>query len=146
MGLASLPPPKHFHGADPRPAPGRWHRDTSSATYSVPPPSTSDITIKAFLYVHDTAPDQGPNAVLRGSHRIPWAPDGVYDLFGAGYSGFAGSGLGYAVSDGFCPLEALPNKVVFAASAGDIILFDIVRAMQSPPLAARGMTVFSIKT
>ena len=67
----------------------------------------------------------------------------MYDLFGAGYRGFAGSGLGYAVSDGFCPLEALPNKVVFAASAGDIILFDIVRAMQSPPLTARGMTVFS---
>jgi len=56
----------------------------------------------------------------------------VYDLFGAGYRGFAGSGLGYAVSDGFCPLEALPNKVVFAASAGDIILFDIVSQRISP--------------
>jgi hypothetical protein len=49
--------------------------------------------LKCFLYLNDVGLDQGPTAVLRGSHRLPWAPDGIYDLHGAGYRGFAGAAV-----------------------------------------------------
>jgi hypothetical protein len=42
------------------------------------PPRTP--ILKCFIYLNDVAYDQGPTAVLRGSHLLPWAPDGLYDL------------------------------------------------------------------
>ena len=113
--------------------------------------------LKCFLYLNDVGLDQGPTAVLRGSHRLPWAPDGIYDLHRAGYKGFTGaavrrppflrrdvaqcrlsacySGQGFAGApphhllyneeSGYCPTASLVNKMVFAAKAGDVCIFDI---------------------
>jgi hypothetical protein len=75
--------------------------------------------LKCFTYVSDVADDQGPTAVLRGSHRIPWAPDGIYDLHSAGFKGFAGAagfagapGHGkYNAEAGYCPTSAVSTSV-----------------------------------
>ena len=89
-------------------------------------------TLKCFLHITDVAPDQAPTSVQRGSHRIPWAPDGVYDLHTAGYKGYTGAAgfagrVGtdeYNAENGYAPTRSLPNKVVFAAEAGDMMIFD----------------------
>ena len=55
-------------------------------------PFPTNRRVKAFIYMFDVAEDQGCTSVVRGSHRIPWGPGGVYDLASAGFNGFTGSG------------------------------------------------------
>ncbi len=55
-------------------------------------PFPTNRRVKAFVYMFDVAADQGCTSVVRGSHRIPWGPGGVYDLSSAGFRGFTGSG------------------------------------------------------
>ena len=86
--------------------------------------------VKAFIYMFDVAEDQGCTSVVRGSHRIPWGPGGVYDLRSAGFSGFTGSGRQAdgrprSEEEGFAPTGSIQNHVKFAAKAGDCCVFDI---------------------
>ena len=95
------------------------------------PHPTSRI-VKAFVYVHDVAEDQGCTSVVRGSHRIPWGPGGVFDLKSAGFQGFEGSGSSRTSDLGFAPTGSIPNHVKFAARAGDCCIFDIATCEPFP--------------
>lgn len=136
-----------FSGCQPRTVPGpeldggycSWHRDCSApwrddeiVTNPGDRRPTTEPRLKCFLYLQDVEKDQGPTAVQRGSHRIPWAPDGMYDLAAAGYNGFCGAagfagtgGVVYNEATGYARQGLLVNNMVFAAKAGDMCIFDI---------------------
>ena len=92
------------------------------------------------MYLNDVEENQGPTACQRGSHKIPWAPDGVYNLHEAGYRGFSGAagfagvdGAIYNEEAGYAPGPALVNSMSFAAKAGDFFMFDIATFHTSMP-------------
>ena len=131
----------------------RQHRDGRGPPDQWPHPS--ERIVKVFVYLFDCAADQGPTAVVRGSHRLPWTPPEVLDMASGGFrvdpskgqtDGFAGSGLGKTVGDGFAALSMIPNHVPFAAKAGDAIVVDISTwhtAMQNTSPQARECTITS---
>ena len=88
-------------------------------------------TVKAFVYINDVAADQGCTSVTRGSHRISpigVSPNSLFDWHGSGEKGqtvFEGNDVGRTVADGYAPMSSMPNSVLFAARAGDCIIFDL---------------------
>ena len=101
----------------------------------------AERTVKAFIYMNDVAADQGPASVVRGSHRISQlgvTPAGLFDFASGGFRAhrehadqkeaaqapFTGRGAGNTESNGFAPLDAIPNHVKFVARAGDCIVFE----------------------
>ena len=81
--------------------------------------------------INDVAADQGCTSVTRGSHRISpigVSPNSLFDWHGSGEKGqtvFEGNDVGRTVADGYAPMSSMPNSVLFAARAGDCIIFDL---------------------
>ena len=81
--------------------------------------------------INDVAADQGCTSVTRSSHRISpigVSPNSLFDWHGSGKAGqtvFEGNDVGRTVADGYAPMSSMPNSVLFAARAGDCIIFDL---------------------
>ena len=74
--------------------------------------------VKAIIYFEDCPPQGGANAVVLGSHKLPFGPG---EVFGKQfYNGNEDTRGGKAL-----PHDSIPNPIAFPAPAGWAAIFDI---------------------
>ena len=78
---------------------------------------TDGRVVKAIIYLHDCPINCAPNAVVAGTHRLPFRPAQVY-----GQQFYDGT---QATRHKSLPMDKIPNHVAFAAPAGWAAIFDI---------------------
>ena len=97
-----------------------WHRDGVGPTGLVATHPANALTIKAFTFPFDVAEDQGPAAVVPGSHRVQgsvadWAPT----------RSFSGGGGATKNGGGADAQDTMPGHIAFApCPAGTCVFYD----------------------
>ena len=93
-----------------------WHRDGAAHIALHPEHS---LTIKAFTFPFDIAADQGPAAVVPGSHRVQFS---AQDQSDRRYQRYVGGGKNPEIQG--ATQDSMPNSISLPVRAGTVVFYD----------------------